>query len=168
MQKENKLVSAVAVRRDPSNGTLLSDCVDITEHVQDGILYWDIPEGYWRVFIISANKEGGSKAQEDYLNPMDKASVRILIETVYEKVYERYQADFGKTFAGFFSDEPGFYNDPTTFDFNSRPGKPGVSLPWSLEMPSLLEQALGEDYRKELYLLWQNRESDLILCGTCI
>lgn len=153
---KNQLVSAVAVRRDLSNGTLLSDCVDITEHVQDSILYWDIPEGYWRIFIISANKEGGSKAQEDYLNPLDQASVRILINTVYERVYERYQADFGKTFAGFFSDEPGFYNDATTFDFNSRPGKPGVSLPWSLEMPSLLEQALGEDYRKELYLLWQN------------
>ncbi|MEW4428067.1 MULTISPECIES: glycosylhydrolase-like jelly roll fold domain-containing protein [Paenibacillus] len=155
---KNQLVSAVAVRRDPSNGTLLSDCVDITEHVRDGILYWDIPEGYWRVFIISANKEGGSKAQEDYLNPLDKASVRILIDTVYEKVYERYQADFGKTFAGFFSDEPGFYNDPITFDFHSRPGKPGVSLPWSLEMPFFLEQALGEDYRKDLYLLWQNGE----------
>ncbi|WP_128102228.1 glycosylhydrolase-like jelly roll fold domain-containing protein [Paenibacillus sp. DCT19] len=155
---KNQLVSAVAVRRDPSKGTLMSDCVDITEHVQDGILYWDIPEGYWRVFIISANKEGGSKAQEDYLNPLDRASVRILINTVYEAVYERYQADFGKTFAGFFSDEPGFYNDPITFDFNSRPGKPGVSLPWSLEIPALLEQALGEDYRKDLYLLWQNEK----------
>ena len=153
---KNKLVSAVAVRRDSSNGALLGDCVDITEYVQDGILYWDIPEGYWRVFIISANKEGGSKAQEDYLNPLDQASVRILIDTVYETVYQRYQADFGKTFAGFFSDEPGFYNDPTTFDFNSRPGKPGVSLSWSREMPGLLEQALGEGYRKDLYLLWQD------------
>jgi len=161
---KNKLVSAVAVRRDSSNGALLGDCVDITEYVQNGVLYWDIPEGYWRIFIISANKEGGSKAQEDYLNPLDQASVRILIDTVHEAVYQRYQADFGKTFAGFFSDEPGFYNDPTTFDFNSKPGKPGVSLPWSLEMPGLLEQALGEDYRKELYLLWQEGEerSDIL------
>jgi hypothetical protein len=153
---KNKLISVVAVRRNPSDGTLLSDCVDITELVQDGILYWDIPEGYWRVFIISENKDGGSKEQEDHLNPLDRDSVRILLDTVYEAVYARYKADFGNTFAGFFSDEPGFYNDKTTFDFNSKPGKKGVPLPWSRDMPAHLEQALGEGYRKHLYLLWHD------------
>ncbi|WP_261301585.1 glycosylhydrolase-like jelly roll fold domain-containing protein [Paenibacillus andongensis] len=153
---KNKLISVVAVRRNPSDGTLLSDCIDITEFVHDGILYWDIPEGYWRVFIISENKDGGSQQQEDHLNPLDRGSVRILIDAVYEAVYERYKADFGKTFAGFFSDEPGFYNDKTTFDFHSKPGKKGVPLPWSSEMPALLEEALGEDYRKLLYLLWHD------------
>ncbi|OKP97706.1 glycosylhydrolase-like jelly roll fold domain-containing protein [Paenibacillus sp. P46E] len=160
----NKLLSVVAVRRDPSSGTLLSECVDLTEFVHEGTLYWDIPEGYWRVFMISENKDGGSKEQEDYLNPLVRNSVRILLDTVYEPVYERYKAHFGKTFAGFFSDEPGFYNDKTTFDFNSKPGKQGVPLPWSNEMPALLEQALGEDYRKQLYLLWHDagEQSDII------
>ncbi|MBT2288823.1 glycosyl transferase family 2 [Paenibacillus albidus] len=152
----NKLISVVAVRRDPSNGALLNECVDITEFVHEGTLYWDIPEGYWRVFIISENKDGGSKEQEDYLNPLVRDSVCILLDTVYEAVYERYKEDFGGTFAGFFSDEPGFYNDKTTFDFNSRPGKQGVPLPWSSEMPALLEQALGKDYHKQLYLLWHD------------
>ncbi|MFD0678356.1 MULTISPECIES: glycosylhydrolase-like jelly roll fold domain-containing protein [unclassified Paenibacillus] len=153
---KNKLISVVAVRRNLSNGTLTCDSVDITELVQDGILYWDIPEGYWRVFIISENKGGGSKEQEDYLNPLDRDSVRILLDTVYEAFFDRYKADFGKTFVGFFSDEPGFYNDEKTFDFNSRPGKQGVPLPWSSEMPALLEEALGPDYRKLLHLLWQD------------
>ncbi|AET61102.1 glycoside hydrolase family 2 sugar binding protein [Paenibacillus terrae HPL-003] len=153
---KNKLVSVTAVRRNPTDGTLLDDCVDITDLVHDGILYWDIPEGYWRVFIISENKDGGSKEQKDYLNPLDRDSARILLDTVYEAFYERYKADFGQTFIGFFSDEPGFYNDEKTFDFNSRPGKQGVPLPWSREMPALLEQALGAGYRKLLYLLWQD------------
>ncbi|MFC5447459.1 glycosylhydrolase-like jelly roll fold domain-containing protein [Paenibacillus aestuarii] len=152
----NKLISVVAVRRDPSNGSLLRDCMDITDLAHDGILYWDIPEGYWRVFMITENKDGGSQQQDDYLNPIDRDSVRILLDTVYEAVYERYKADFGQTFAGFFSDEPGFYNDKTTFDFQSKPGKPKVPLPWSNEVPALLEQALGEDYRKHLYLLWHD------------
>ncbi|OXM82291.1 glycosylhydrolase-like jelly roll fold domain-containing protein [Paenibacillus rigui] len=153
---QNKLISVVAVRRDPSNGTLTGDSVDITEFVQDGTLYWDIPEGYWRVFMISENKDGGSKEQADYLNPLDRDSVCILLDTVYEAFYDRYKADFGKTFVGFFSDEPGFYNDEKTFDFHSKPGKPGVVLPWSREMPALLEEALGLDYRKLLHLLWQD------------
>lgn len=153
---KNKLVSVVAARRNPVDGTLTGDTVDITDLAHDGILYWDIPEGYWRVFIISENKDGGSQQQEDYLNPLDRDSVRILLDTVYEAVYERYKEDFGETFAGFFSDEPGFYNDKTTFDFQSRPGKQGVALPWSREMPDLLEKALGEDYRKHLHLLWHD------------
>ncbi|WP_336772537.1 glycosylhydrolase-like jelly roll fold domain-containing protein [Paenibacillus sp. MMO-58] len=152
---KNKLVSVTAVRRDFSDGSLLSECIDLTELITDGILYWDIPEGYWRIFVISESKDGGSAAQEDYLNPLVRDSVRILIDTVYEAVYERYKADFGSAFAGFFSDEPGFYNDKKTFDFQSRPGKKGVPLPWSSEMPDLLEQALGGEYRKRLYLFWQ-------------
>ncbi|CQR57815.1 glycosylhydrolase-like jelly roll fold domain-containing protein [Paenibacillus riograndensis] len=161
---KNKLVSVTAVRRDPSSGALLGESVDLTELVHEGVLYWDIPEGYWRVFVISEDKQGGSEKQENYLNPLDRNSVSILLDTVYEAVYDRYKADFGHTFAGFFSDEPGFYNDTTTFDFNSRPGKAGVSLPWSSEMPVLLEQALGGDYRKHLPLLWHDtgEQSDLI------
>ncbi|CAH1195572.1 hypothetical protein PAECIP111892_02066 [Paenibacillus auburnensis] len=155
---KNKLISVTAVRRDPSGGALIGESVDLTGLVNEGVLYWDIPEGYWRVFVISEDKQGGSEKQEDYLNPLDRDSVRILLDTVYEAVYDRYKADFGHTFAGFFSDEPGFYNDKTTFDFNSRPGKAGVSLPWSSEMPALLAQSLGEDYRKHLYLLWHDAE----------
>lgn len=152
----NKLVSVVAVRRDPSNGSLTSESIELTGLVQEGILYWDIPEGYWRIFIISETREGGSKQQADYLNPLDRDSVRILLDTVYEAFYDRYKADFGKTFVGFFSDEPGFYNDEKTFDFNSKPGKQGVPLPWSRDMPTLLEEALGPDYRKHLHLLWHD------------
>ncbi|MDQ6418492.1 glycosyl hydrolase [Paenibacillus sp. LHD-117] len=159
----NKLIAVIAVRRDPSNGALLDDCVDITEYAHDGILYWDIPDGYWRVFILSENKDGGSEAQKDYLNPLERDSVRILIDNVYEAFYARYRDEFGKTFLGFFSDEPGFYNDKTTFDFNSRPGKKGVPLPWCSEMPALLEQALGVDYRKQLHLLWHEGEQSNIV-----
>ncbi len=153
---KNKLVSVVAVRRVLPDGSLTEECVDITDRVREGILYWDIPEGFWRIFIVSENNDGGSQAQADYLNPLVRDSVRLLLDTVYEAFYERYRADFGKTIAGFFSDEPGFYNDQTTFDFQSKPGKPGVSLPWSDEMPALLEEALGEGYRKLLHLLWHD------------
>src|SRR5690606_7675367 len=110
----------------------------------------------WRVFITFETRYGGSQGQSNYLNPIDKDSARILLDTVYEAFYERYSDDFGKTIAGFFSDEPGFYNDPVTFNFESKPGNGGAPLPWSREMPALLEQALGQDYRKHLYMLWQD------------
>ncbi|MDO3408943.1 glycosyl hydrolase [Saccharibacillus sp. CPCC 101409] len=152
----NNLVSAVAVHRDPKDGRLLGEARDLTGLVRGGVLYWDIPEGYWRIFIVSENLGGGSRAQDDYLNPLDRDSVRLLIDTVYEAFHERYRSDFGETLAGFFSDEPGFYNDPATFDFESRPGKPGVPLPWSRDVPPLLERELGAGFEQSLYLLWED------------
>ncbi|CAH1199087.1 glycosylhydrolase-like jelly roll fold domain-containing protein [Paenibacillus sp. JJ-223] len=153
---KHELISAVAVQRDSINGGLCGAAVDLTEFVQDGILYWDIPAGFWRVFVISVNPDGGSKKQKHYLNPLDRDSTRILIDTVYEAFFERYREDFGQTLAGFFSDEPGFYNDPETFDFDSKPGKPGVPLPWSRDMPGLLKRSLGPDYQQQLHLLWHD------------
>ena len=37
---------------------------------------------------------------------MDSASCRVLIDAVYEPHYAHYGEEFGKTIAGFFSDEP--------------------------------------------------------------
>lgn len=144
----------VAIKRDPVTGELLEESIDITDKVEDGKLYWDVPEGYWRIFILLENDKGGDPAKHDYLSPIVAESVRVLIDTVHESFYERYKDDFGKTFAGFFSDEPGFYNDKDTFDFNSKLGKKGIDLPWSLELQTLLERELGTDYKTLLPLLW--------------
>ncbi|CAM4104177.1 glycosyl transferase family 2 [Paenibacillus alkaliterrae] len=154
LSKGGNILGVIAARRDSRNGELTGEMIDLTSRVDNGILRWDIPEGYWRIFILIETGLGGSAGQDDYINPLVAESVRVLIDTVYEAFYERYRNDFGHTLAGFFSDEPGFYNDKDTFDFNSKPGKKRVVLPWSRELPGLLKQALGSDYRLYLPLLW--------------
>jgi hypothetical protein len=149
-----KLVGVVAAKRDSSNGELTGECINLSSYVKEGTLYWDIPEGYWRIFRLIETRTGGSEGHNDYLNPLVEGSVRILIDTVYEAFYQRYHKDFGDTIAGFFSDEPGFYNDKETFDFHSKPGKKGVPLPWSPDFPELLEKELGFDYQIYLPMLW--------------
>jgi hypothetical protein len=93
----SKLVEGSAV-----DDTLL----DLTSLVVDGVLEWDVPDGMWRVFVIYKTRNGGGRS--DYINIIDKDSCRVQIDAVYEPHYERYKEDFGKTFAGFFSDEPLF------------------------------------------------------------
>ena len=124
---------------------------DVTRFVQNGVLHWDIPEGDWRVFILVETKNGGGNP--DYINPLDAASVRVLIDEVYEPHFARYAACFGNNFAGFFSDEPGFGN-ASGYDFNLRVGMGGLSLPWSREMPDIMEEALGADGLNGLPALW--------------
>jgi hypothetical protein len=149
-----RLVAAVAARRDPSSNRLTGELVDVTDSVQGDMLYWDIPEGIWRIFFISLANSNGSKNHKDYINMLVPDSVRVLIESVYEPMYERYRNDFGRTFAGFFSDEPGFYNDKEMFDFKSSVGKVGVTLPWRADLLEQLSASFGEDFRRFLPLLW--------------
>lgn len=150
------LVAAIAARRDSASDALTGEFIDLTSCVQDAVLYWDIPEGYWRVFLLIASSTGGSERHKDYVNVLVAESVRVLIDAVYEAFYERYRDDFGHTFAGFFSDEPGFYNDKQTFDYESKLGKKGVDLPWRADLLQRLEAAFGQDYRKYLPLLWHD------------
>ncbi|KKI92392.1 glycosyl transferase family 2 [Bacillus sp. SA1-12] len=155
---EGTLVGVIAVKRDHATGELDKEYIDVTSFVQDGVLYWDLPGGYWRIFLLIETTTGGSKQQENYLNPLVAESVKVLIDTVHEAFYERYREDFGSTFAGFFSDEPGFYNDKDTFNFDSKLGKKNVPLPWSPDLLELLEKELGDDYRLYLPLLWHDGE----------
>jgi hypothetical protein len=150
------LIAVIAIQRDPVTGKLAEETLDLTHLVENGTLYWDVPDGYWRIFSIIESEHGGDPDKCDYVNYLVSESVRVLIDTVYEAFYARYHADFGNTIAGFFSDEPGFYNDKDTFDFNSKLGKATVSLPWSKEMSSLMERDFGPDYVKYLPFLWHS------------
>lgn len=147
-------IAVVAVKRDAITGELMEESVDLTDQVENGKLFWDVPEGYWRIFSIIESEHGGDQEKKDYINHLVADSVRVLINTVHEAFYDRYREDFGKTLAGFFSDEPGFYNDKDTWDFNSKLGKQGVTLPWCTEMYNLLERELGQEFKRYLPLLW--------------
>ncbi len=105
------------------------------ENIQDGCLYWDFPEGLWRVYIVSQKMYGNVK--QEYLNPLIRESTQLLLDAVYEPHYQHYGADFGGVFAGFFSDEPGFY---TEYSYYTKLGDPNLLLPWTPTMAQELAQ----------------------------
>ncbi len=132
-----KLVAVILGRYQEKDGeAVYHDFMDVTDRVKDGWLRMDIPEGRWCLFIYTA-KMGAAAARNDYISMLEKDSVRILIDTVYEPHYARYKEDFGKTFAGFFSDEPGFYNLSDNLYGMAKIGDK-MPLPWS--------DGVGEDF----------------------
>lgn len=157
-----KLVAVIAARRDAENNRLTGEMLDLTGRIQGDFLYWDVPDGCWRVFYLVSSPRGGSERQDDYINPIVPESTRVLLDAVYEPFYARYAEDFGHTFAGFFSDEPGFYNDNLQpFDYHSGLGRAGVALPWRAGLIEMLSEApgwagTGRDYRLYLPLLWHD------------
>ncbi len=152
------ITTAVAVRleTDPC-GNVQEDpdsLTDLTPYLQDERLCWDVPEGRWRVVLIEETVPHRYWA-DAHLNHLIPASTDLLIREVYEPHYARYAADFGTTFAGFFSDEPGFYCEGGEM-LPLGAGNPRMHLPWCPEMWDELSQALGEDCHRLLPALWMD------------
>ncbi len=148
VRSDERLVSVIASHRGA--GQAVDDTLlDLTHLVRDNRLWWDIPAGHWRVFFLYETRKGGNLP--DYLNPIDPAACRVLIDAVYEPHHARYAADFGKTFAGFFSDESSIANSGAYEDLI---GRHAMSLPWRPGMLTLLAERFGGDPTRYLPGLW--------------
>lgn len=142
-RKGETLVAVILARRQEDlNGRVWYDQLqDVTDRLENGWLKMDIPQGHWVVFTYTKLMEAVQKAS-DHISFLEKESCRILLDTVYEPHWERYKEDFGKTFAGFFSDEPGFYNLGGT-GFGMVKIGDQMPLPWSDQVWRLFQQRMG-------------------------
>jgi hypothetical protein len=96
--------------------------------------------------VVDFIKTRKGARQKNYIHLIDKESVDVLIEAVYESHYQNLKKYFGDTLVGFFSDEPSFGNDffswgaPTFGNFDRRPGMRALALPWSDELLGRLNE----------------------------
>ncbi len=158
---EASLVSAVAYRRSGKGEELTGEPIDLRRCVKGGYLYWDIPEGCYRIFFVYRSHSG---MRQNYIDLITPESTDVLLEAVYEPHYARYARYFGNTLAGFFSDEPQFGNGffgPHTIDrgpSDRRVGDDGVALPVNDTLLEMMTESLGEDAALYLGELWYGSE----------
>lgn len=126
--------------------------LDLMCCVADGVLSWSKPAGDYDIWVCGLSRNCGP--HRNYINMLDHESCKLLIDSVYETHWDHYKADFGKTIAGFFSDEPELGNGHL-YDTQSRLGS-DLDLPFGREMPAALESRLGENWPAQLFLLWEN------------
>ena len=159
--KGGKLIKVFAIYKPDNETTALDgeNIIDLTDQVYNDFVYFDLPEGHYRLMVIYTTMNGGGR--EDYMNLIDTRSVGVLIDEVYDKHYARYKEDFGKTFAGFFSDEPELGNT-TGYNFHDMLGKEEVKLPWSEELYQLLMEQWGDNLGYNLPALWFNLGEKII------
>lgn len=143
---DDKWLGAVAVKK---NGVGV-DNVRILK-VKGRKLSFQASDGVWKIYSLQLTRNRGP--HRNYMNMLDQEACHTLIETVYEPHYAHYSEDFGKTIAGFFSDEPEIGNghlyqmDQKIYENEDQP--------WSRELQRNLEERWGEDYLKYLPLLWE-------------
>jgi hypothetical protein len=152
------VTAAIAIRINvDAQGEAYEDeheIIDISDGIKNGRIYWDIPAGRWKIVLIQEAIPSGTWTAT-HLNHMIAESTDCLINEVYEPHYAHYKADFGKTFAGFFSDEPGFYCEKGEMaPLGSKNSE--MQLPWCPQMWQELSAVLGEDCKRLLPCLWMD------------
>ncbi len=158
--EEETLIAVCAYRRTGEEDEISGDPIVLSVRPGSPFLYWDVPEGCWRVFFLYKTRKGCSNGTEWYIDMLSKESVQTLIEAVYEPHYQHFKEYFGNTLAGFFSDEPGLYcqylgpwGKEPGFYYRTI-GQPGMALPWSDEIPSLMKNSGISDPISSLPSLW--------------
>lgn len=149
---DEKLVGAAAMRRSGKGENLTGETIDLSDNIHDGMLWFDVPEGVWRVFFFIDTQDGVSGRSRYMLDPLNPKSCRMMIDEVYEPHYKRYKDEFGRTIAGFFSDEPGFRNLPKGYDTGV--GAVTAFLPWNNSLINIISGAAGADAHNLLAALW--------------
>ena len=154
---DDRLIGLVAVKM---NGDMTSGILNLCDAIGQERLRFQVPEGHWKLYILHLTRNRGP--HRDYINMLSAASCRKLIDAVYEPHWAHYQKEFGKTIAGFFSDEPELGNGHL-YEF----GKPIWQLEdqaWSDEVTECMREALGKDWEKYLPLLWA-QDFDAAACA---
>ncbi len=148
---EDEIVSITVV---PENGVSTDDIIDLTEYKDLDIIRFVLPKkGGWNINFVYRTRNCG--VHREFINMIDRRSCRKQIEAVYEPHYERYKDEFGKTIAGFFSDEPELGNDHLyemekhLFQLNDHP--------FSFELQDVLKAKWKDHYEKNLPLLWEEQ-----------
>lgn len=155
LREGEDLVGVVAVKCGDTSEEKVSPA-DITSHVMDGMIYWPVPQGYWRIVVLKTVRDGRN-SRKNYCNLLDRDAVAFFLKTVYEPHWQHYREKFGNVFAGFFSDEPEFGNS-----FGAYPdtgiGQPTMALPWCRELAECCAVAWGGEANICLAALWSDLE----------
>lgn len=151
------LGSFVYQRTDTGEG-IKPEPADVTGKIKDGFLHLTVGDGVYRVFSLYKSRRGVSNGE--YVDMLRPEAVRLLIDAVYEPHYKRYKEHFGKTIAGFFSDEPflgNTWSGPHSIDlgmYDHTVGMPGLALPFNEKIIFMMKEALGFDPLPYFPALW--------------
>lgn len=151
LDEEESFVTIVAYPRKSSGDLVGSEGINLTGMIKDGLIWWDIPEGSWRVYYVIRTRNSPVEGKKNYIDMLSYESCNAMIQAVYEPHYCHFKEYFGNTLVGFFSDEPGFANEVGHYD--STLGREEAYLPWNDELVGSICERIGLDEDKVIGLL---------------
>ncbi len=144
-EEGGKLVGAVAVYRD-------KEFVDITDYENGSYKSWASQEYSWEVFAFRQHYCSHSPAysREKYIDLINKNVTEKFIEVTHNEYKKRFPEHWGSTIKGFFTDEPGFYNN-----FIEQ-GKDINTIPWTDDFPEFFQKKKGYNIIRFIAAVWKD------------
>ncbi len=153
--EEDEILGIYAVRLVPESHDLTGEAIDLTANQHDGMVYFDLPEGAWRVFFLVKTRFYMRPSGKNYGDPFDASATDVFLNEVYQKHYDHFAPYFGNTLEGFFSDEPSFGNNSAR-GFTTPMGQHTATYPWTDALRSGdLDKLLG------LWYEWDDKSSQI-------
>ena len=149
---QDEVVAILACHHVP-NEAHYTEILDITDNLENGLVWFDLPEGDWRILMLLKTQGGLDDFSKHYCDMLRAESVKVFVDNVYEPHYQELKEYFGDPFLGFFSDEPSFRNNMKN-GFLTRIGDSYAHFPWHDKLKPLLRAALGENWRSMLAGIW--------------
>jgi len=145
LQEDDQLQAIIAWRVEGTNAAPeYVQGVNLTDHVHNGLLIWDAPEGFWRVFIIFRSEHHTFDWRESFVDVMNPESCQLMISEVYQPHYDRFSEYFGNTLAAFFTDEPMIGNmAEDVYRFDEKLGERKLVIPWREDLVAMIAKAEG-------------------------
>lgn len=140
-----EIVSVVAVYQD-------KEFTDITDCGKNGKPNWASPSLCWEVFVFRMEVAAHTPAYSSspYVDLLNKEATQAFIESTHEQYKKHVGEYYGKVIQGFFTDEPGFYQNYVEQAKNIN------TIAWTKDFPAQFKKRTGYDIRPYLPTLFQN------------
>lgn len=161
---DDEIVGVVACKHIPSDEKLTGEPINLTANVKNGMCYFDLPSGTWRIVIMIKTRSGYANYVKNFMDLTNPVCTDLFIEEIYQSHYDRYSRYFGNVFLGFFSDEPGFYNDSANGVKHSSHLSMGICeahYPYPSGMIDFLSKKIGKDAITLLAGLWFDFDNEI-------
>ena len=140
-----EIVSVVAVYQD-------KEFIDITDYGKNGKPNWASPSLCWEVFVFRMEVAAHTPAYSTlpYVDLLNKEATQAFIESTHEQYKKHVGEYYGKVIKGFFTDEPGFYQNYMEQAKNIN------TVAWTKDFPAYFKKKMGYDIRPYLPTLFQD------------
>ena len=151
-EEDDEILGVYLFKRENGDEALTEEYIDLCDKVNGDIIYFDVPEGVFRLFIYFKSHHKAN----DYIDMLNPKATEMMIKNCYQPHFDNLGEYFGNTLAGFFSDEPGFYSEGLFTDdyYSQSVGKQGIYLPISYDALKIMSKKAGYDVKPYLAALW--------------
>ncbi len=106
----------------------------------------------WEVFVLRSEVCGHCPAYSDlpYVDLLNRDAVKTFIRLTHAEYKKRFPEHWGRTIKGFFTDEPGFYQNYLYQTRNLN------TIPWTADFPRYFQQKCGYDLMLYIGALWDD------------